>query len=1088
MAFWSPSSITDINEGSTANDGTGDSIRAAFLKVDENFSAVSSQLASVNQDFLNANISTQFNATSANIGNLILGNVNSSTSFYGNINVGGNIIPTGDGTYDLGSVDRPFRNLYYTTLVTGGVTQTSDAGLLSLHANILPGDVKDVGIFGNVSNSYTSNTYAFFGYQKQTNNFVYKITNTDAILGNSVVYDGLYGNIHVGSLFLSNSTPANSNVTGALIVTGGISSNNEIRARGNIYSGGYRVLNTADISTLGYSAFNGSDSIFFGNTVFATTTPSTTTTTGAIVVLGGMGVVGNISASGFRGNLYGNVLTANQPFITGLGTIGNLTVSGATTTSTLQATSIGTTGLTATTISTSALTGLSILNINSTLTVGTVNAATIGNTGTTITGGAGTLTSLSVVGNTAISPSNIAITFRDTTGTLTNSLLTAATTVNNFTQVALHNSNSGGSASSDFIAYADTGTNDGGYIDMGIASSGFNDVAYGVTKAGDGYIFVSAPQYANTTPTGGNLVLATADGTHNDIVFAAGGFFDGTEQGRFILNDGLSVTGNLIAQTGAIYQGEGAKTLINSSNATATLSSTINSGVTTITVNSTTGFLPHGALYVGSELMYYTNKTSTQFTSITRGTSGTTAASHTSGVTVYQPIAGLTNASTVLTGNDDSFVQVALKNHNSGASASTDMICYASNGDNDSGWIDMGITSETYNDATYGVTGPDDGYIFMSAPAGTTGAGSLFLSTSGNGVENDIVFSTDGFESGNERMRIVGQDRVGKPAGVEIYIPTTSTSTSTGALRVQGGAGIQGNLNVGGDFTLIGNISIGGTGSTTSTSTLVVENPITFLANGNPGNSQDIGIVGQYVNGGTKYTGFVRQATTGAFRLFDGLTTKPTTTVSWGGTVAGNVYVGSAIVANATVSSSTTTGALVVAGGVGIGGKAYVGGDITVTGSILPTANLTYNLGSASSWWSTFYGVSTQAKYADLAENYQGDAEYAPGTVLIFGGEQEVTTTTELGDERVAGAVSTNPAHLMNGGLTGTNVIALALRGRVPCRVIGPVTKGDSLVTSTIPGCAVSVGRDRTYNQAIFAKALETNLDAGEKTITVVIL
>jgi hypothetical protein len=646
----------------------------------------------------------------------------------------------------------------------------------------------------------------------------------------------------------------------------------------------------------------------------------------------------------------------------------------------------------------------------------------------------------------AFSPDNTASGYL-TSASLTNVLGVGAKSVNGFTQFAIHNASSGTSASSDFIAYADTGDNTGGFIDMGIASSLFSDVEYGITKPGDGYIFLSAPTYANSAPTGGNLVLATADGAYSDIVFAAGGFVDGTEQGRFVLNDGLLVEGNLISSGGAIYQGAGAKALITDANATATISTTANTTATTLTVGSTAGFLVHGALYAGTELMYYTSKTSTQFTGITRGTSGTTPTSQPSGRVIYQPNSGLTNASTVLTGNADDFVQVAVKNINSGASASTDVIAYASNGDNDSGWIDMGITSETFNTAEFGITGADDGYLFMSAPAGTTGDGALIIATSEYGITNDIIFATDGFVAGNERMRIVGQSRAGRPAGVEVNIATTATSTTTGALRVEGGMGLKGNLFVGGNFNLVGNITIGGTGSTTSTSTLVIENPISFLANANNGDGQDIGIVGQYANGGTKYAGVVRDSVTKSFRFFDGLATKPTTTVGFASSQAGNVYAGQLMLANSTVSSSTTSGALIVAGGAGIGGKLYVGGEVTVTGSIVPTANLTYNLGAPSSWFNTFYGVSTQAKYADLAENYQADSSYAPGTVLEFGGANEVTMATEL-TKRVAGVVSSNPAHLMNGGLQGANVVPLALQGRVPCKVTGTVQKGDLMVSA----------------------------------------
>ena len=184
--------------------------------------------------------------------------------------------------------------------------------------------------------------------------------------------------------------------------------------------------------------------------------------------------------------------------------------------------------------------------------------------------------------------------------------------------------------------------------------------------------------------------------------------------------------------------------------------------------------------------------------------------------------------------------------------------------------------------------------------------------------------------------------------------------------------------------------------------------------------------------------------------------------------------VGSTLTANAIVlnsntqATSTTTGAVQVTGGVGINnGSLYIGGStgiaIVATGNIIPSANLTStnNLGSDTRWWNNFYGVSTQARYADLAENYQADNNYKPGTVLVFGGNHEVTVTTVSHDTSVAGVVSTNPAHLMNSSLTGVNVVPLALQGRVPCQVKGPVNKGTLLVTSDILGVAESCQDDQ---------------------------
>ena len=132
-----------------------------------------------------------------------------------------------------------------------------------------------------------------------------------------------------------------------------------------------------------------------------------------------------------------------------------------------------------------------------------------------------------------------------------------------------------------------------------------------------------------------------------------------------------------------------------------------------------------------------------------------------------------------------------------------------------------------------------------------------------------------------------------------------------------------------------------------------------------------------------------------------------------------------------------------------------------------------------------YYGTAQYSQYADLAENYRADAAYEPGTVLIFGGKDEVTVTNTFNDRRVAGVVSTNPAHLMNSELKASNVVAVALQGRVPCKVIGRVQKGDLLVAAAKFGYAV-VNNDPRVGTVI-GKALEDKTDGGEGVIEVVV-
>jgi len=112
-----------------------------------------------------------------------------------------------------------------------------------------------------------------------------------------------------------------------------------------------------------------------------------------------------------------------------------------------------------------------------------------------------------------------------------------------------------------------------------------------------------------------------------------------------------------------------------------------------------------------------------------------------------------------------------------------------------------------------------------------------------------------------------------------------------------------------------------------------------------------------------------------------------------------------------------------------------------------------------------------QATYsADLAENYEGDLEYEVGTVLVFGGDKEVTTTNVKGDTRVAGVVSNTAAYTMYEACPGLKNL-VALQGRVPCKVVGKINKGDLLITSGIPGVAVAVTGDAKVG-SIVGKAL----------------
>ena len=140
--------------------------------------------------------------------------------------------------------------------------------------------------------------------------------------------------------------------------------------------------------------------------------------------------------------------------------------------------------------------------------------------------------------------------------------------------------------------------------------------------------------------------------------------------------------------------------------------------------------------------------------------------------------------------------------------------------------------------------------------------------------------------------------------------------------------------------------------------------------------------------------------------------------------------------------------------------------------------------GTIDGRWSLTSGSRFEATYADLAEYYEGDIEYAVGTVLVFGGDKEVTQSTEHRSTRVAGVVSDQSAYTMNDGCLGIKTLT-ALQGKVPVNVIGTVGKGDMLVASSIPGYAV-VDNDPKVGSVI-GKAIGTKDDTERGTVYAVV-
>jgi hypothetical protein len=186
------------------------------------------------------------------------------------------------------------------------------------------------------------------------------------------------------------------------------------------------------------------------------------------------------------------------------------------------------------------------------------------------------------------------------------------------------------------------------------------------------------------------------------------------------------------------------------------------------------------------------------------------------------------------------------------------------------------------------------------------------------------------------------------------------------------------------------------------------------------------------------------------------------------------------------------TGATTLSGAATASSTLAVTGITTVSNKILPNATNTIDIGASGTVFATVYattfnGVSTTARYADLAERFEADAVYTPGTVVELGGIKEITRAVQELSDSVFGVISTRAAYLMNAG-AGPDAThpAVAVNGRVPVRVIGQVNKGDRLVSAG-NGLARAANRTEITAFNVIGRALENKNTQDEGTIEAIV-
>ena len=386
-----------------------------------------------------------------------------------------------------------------------------------------------------------------------------------------------------------------------------------------------------------------------------------------------------------------------------------------------------------------------------------------------------------------------------------------------------------------------------------------------------------------------------------------------------------------------------------------------------------------------------------------------------------------------------------------------------------------------------------------------TAVGDLaLLQTSAN---SSIVTAINEVKSGNiESINVTGTRYSIDLNGVR-YVNITDTAD----IDLAGNVNATGNLTAGGFGSIGGRLDVGGlltvVGATQVNNTLVVTSGTTLQTTLAVGGATTIGgtleVTGQITGTVTKCTRSITPDTTSGLSYLIGggdltidrtfrvdATTAATAEKVVARDANGDIYMANSRVAGnlyLTAGTSqiiqTDDGAEAGNPGTGEGRLEYSVGRWMIKAGSDSARIVDFKRGSTvASYISTdgvYNGTATSARFADLAEKYTTDKEYPVGTVMVvsMGGDSECTQSF-VPSQLAIGVISKNPAFMMNSESDGQYI---ALKGRVPVRVIGPVLKGQSLV-------ATADGRAMYGQLNPIGCALETNMEPGEKLIEVAII
>ena len=1023
------------------------------------------------------------NASTKVQGYTITGGLLANTLTYGSdLTIAGNLIVQGTTTA-IDTVNTLIQDPLL-TLADGQTagTPTVDIGTIGLRGNqnsaVLAWKESDTQFVAALSSTTVSNTtftlssYADFKANTISANANLNVTGVTSFVGNIISGANVTGTVTGGNLATPGTASATGSITGGNLLTGG-----NVSATGNATAGNLLITGSGIISTAG--------TIYGANLILSSTESATGNLTAGNILTGGeISAAGNITSNAssfFIGNgsmltgvtassvnansLTGNTLNAGvvNSSLTSVGVLTSLSVSGNTISGNVSGTNLTGTDVSVTGTATAASTVGGVITGSSSSVTGTQTAAST--VGGVITGSSssvtGTQTAASTVGG-VITGSSSSVTGTQTAASTVGGVITGSSSSVTGTQTAA--STVGGVITGTSVSV--TGNVDSGNVTTGILTStstvggvitGSSSSVTGTQTAAStvGGVITGSSSSVTGTQTAASTVGGVITGSSSSVTgtqtaaSTVGGVITGSSAsvtgtataastvGGVITGSSTSVTGNTTAAS------LNANTVYNSTDVTVTAASG------TITLNPTGNILVSSKninnladpvqdqdaatkIYVDTVAQGLDPKASVVYATISNLSAYTynNGASGVGATLTAQAVGNLTIDGAVVSAGQ----RVLIKNE-VGAYVNTTTQSAAFNGiyvvttagapgtaylltratDFDNG-TPSGEIPGAFTFVESGATEADTGWVCTTnspVTVGTTqitwtqfsGAGSYTANTAAgltlvgsvfNAKVDDLTTAFDG--SGNISVKVSAQlttPNIGAATGTSLSVTGTVTSSST-----------------------VGGVITGSSSSVTGTQTAAstVGGVITGSSSSVTGTQTAASTVGGVITGSSAS---VTGAVTGA-SLVGTVTTAAQASITSVGTLTA-LTVSGAI----TVNSSNAVTAIINGGTAGSG-----------------------NIGASGAGFNTVYAKATTAQYADLAEKYTADAEYAPGTVLVFGGSQEVTANATDADSKVAGVVSTNPGFVMNEGLDTEFAVAVALTGRVPTSVTGTVRKGDLMVSA----------------------------------------